>query len=281
MPNFGKTGAGRPDLVLIPGGMDQLADYERWLRNRGLSRKTVELRTAFALRWLNIWGTLTPSTEEIVRWLDQYSGWTRRTYHSHLHSIFGWLTDTGLLAHSPLAGVRRNRSPQPRPRPLSAVEVRRALDTDDERLRAFLMLGLYAGLRAHEIAKIHGHDVDESAIYVLGKGGQGASVPTHPELWGLAQQMPRTGHWFPSSHRSREHISASLVGHAVSNHFRRLGIEGSIHRTRATYGTNLLRNGVNLRVIQDLMRHSALSSTEHYLSVTDDDRRAAIVTLAA
>lgn len=149
-----------------------------------------------------------------------------------------------------------------------------------ERLRLWLLLGLLAGLRRHEVAKIKGADVDENAIYVLGKGGQAAVVPTHPLLWLAAQDMP-AGYWFPSSHRDRPHVSANLVGDVVRRHFRSLGIAGSIHRTRATYGTTLLRNGHNIRVIQGLMRHRSLSSTEHYLGVTEDERVAAINSLAA
>ena len=62
---------------------------------------------------------------------------------------------------------------------------------------------------------------------------------------------------------------------------REVGLPGSIHRFRATYGTNLLRNGENLRVVQELMRHASLATTQHYLGVSEDEKRDAIGRLAA
>lgn len=54
------------------------------------------------------------------------------------------------------------------------------------------------------------------------------------------------------------------------------GIEGSIHRMRHTFATRLLRAGVNIRVVQTLMRHRSLASTMIYTAVDEDERRDAI-----
>jgi len=59
------------------------------------------------------------------------------------------------------------------------------------------------------------------------------------------------------------------------------GIEGSIHRCRHTYATQLLRAGVNIRVVQELMRHASLTPTQIYTAVDEDERRDAITRLAA
>jgi len=107
-------------------------------------------------------------------------------------------------------------------------------------------------------------------------------IPTHPALWDLAQSYPRRGLWFPSPVRAGEHYGTGYVTQRVAERFRDVGIErGSIHRLRATYGTSLLRSGANLRVVQTLMRHSSLATTEHYLGVDEDERVTAIGLLAA
>jgi integrase/recombinase XerD len=62
----------------------------------------------------------------------------------------------------------------------------------------------------------------------------------------------------------------------VSRHFHRLGIDGSSHRNRHLYGTELLRNGVNIRVVQELMRHADMATTVRYLGVDEEDKYKAI-----
>lgn len=262
--------------------MDGFSDYEQWLSTQHLSANTINQRLRFAERRHAAWGTFDLEPAELASWLDGFTGWTRRTYYSHLHSLYLWLVERGDVSESPMPALRRGRTPRPRPNPLTSEETTRVLTAaDDARLLAWLTLGIYAGLRAHEIAKIHGRDVTQSALYVVGKGGQGASVPTHPLIWNLAQSYPRAGYWFPSPQRDREHVSASLVGQRVRDHFRAYGLSGSIHRTRATYGTELLRSGANIRIVQELLRHSSLTSTEHYLGITEEEKRAAILRLAA
>ena len=58
-------------------------------------------------------------------------------------------------------------------------------------------------------------------------------------------------------------------------------IEGSHHRCRHTYGTSLLAAGANLRVVQELMRHESVTSTQIYTRVTADERREAVARLVA
>jgi len=180
--------------------------------------------------------------------------------------------------------MARMRHPKPGksvPRPLTPAQVATVLSAaTNPNLHAWLTLGLYAGLRAHEIAKIRGEDVDEDQLWVLGKGGEGAFVPTHPAVWVLAQTMPRAGWWFPTR-SSLEHVRATGVSTMTTRLFAANGIEGSIHRCRHTFATELLRAGVNIRVVQELMRHKSLASTMLYTEVTRLEKLDGIMRLAA
>jgi integrase/recombinase XerD len=249
--------------------------------DRRLSARTIEQRASFAEARMRQWGTWDVSPDQLRGYLSAYAGHTLRTYFDHFRALYAWLVSSGRMDASPLDELKRPPTPKPKPRPLSRDDARRALMMADGDLRSYLMLGRFAGLRAHEIAKFSGEDIDAEALYVFGKGGQAAIIPTHPALWELAQNYPRVGHWFPSERSATGHVTAHAVTMRVSRHFDRLGIDGSSHRNRHLYGTELLRAGANLRVVQELMRHADLATTVRYLGVDQEEKVAAIRRLIA
>lgn len=257
--------------------------FTAWLRSWGASDTTISTRTIVIRAGSRQWGPdELVTTETLAEWLGQprFSAWTRVTYHSHLRSYFGWLTATGRIPANPTRELRSPQPPKDKPRPLSATEARRVLEGSTGRQHTWLVLGMFAGLRAHEIAKLRGEDVDEQALYVLGKGRQGAILPTHDLVWEEALGYPRQGWWFPS-HGATGHVTAQSISTMTTRLFGSLGVEGSIHRCRHSYATQLLRGGANIRVVQTLMRHSALASTARYTAVDEEERVAAIRGLAA
>ena len=267
---------------------DLLDRYERWMRAAGWSYRTQQQRRRMASHVLDLWPDPRQITaDDLIDWLsdlgtshdtgEQLSKWTRATYHSHVRAFFKWLTSTGVIEVNPTTAEHftRPKPPSGRPKPLTRSEEARALMAARGNVHAWLLLALRQGLRAHEIAKVRGEDVTEELIHVTGKGGKSAYLPTHPDVWRLAQDYPRRGYWFPSPAHDG-HISSNSVSIMVGRLFRSLGIEGSIHRARHSYGTSLLRNGANMRVVQQLMRHSSPASTALYTAVDEDEMRAAI-----
>jgi len=255
--------------------------YEGWLTGRGFAANTIKARAGFYRARVEDWGTWDLDDEFLATWLRDYRGWTRRVYHAHLVSIYEWLVEGGQVAHSPMLHIRRPPPPRANPRPLTEDLLTAALQQATPRTRNYLLLGYLAGLRASEIASFHGASLDRWQIAVHGKGGVVDHVPTHPLLWGLAQQMPANGYWFPPTSNSAEaHVRAGAVTDSVGRLFRAVGIDkGSSHRARHTYATNLLRSGSNLRVVQRLMRHRSIATTELYTEVVTNELEAAILRL--
>lgn len=257
-----------------------LPEYARWMLSWNASTETIRARMTFArhveARWPD---PRTVTAEDLGELLaSRSSGWTRTTYYTHLRSLFGWLLTRGRIDQDPTLDVRRPRTPRGRPRPLAPGEVELALGEASDHVRSMLLLGLLAGFRSHETARIHSDHITADRIHVQGKGGRVDVIPTHPALWELAQRRPQ-GFWFPGP--NGEHIGPQTVTWHATRLFRGLGIEGSYHRCRHYYGTTLLRAGVNIRVVQTLMRHESLATTAKYLGVDDDEQRAAIMGLAA
>jgi site-specific recombinase XerD len=264
--------------------MTHFAGFEPWLRANNCGNNTIEDR----LNHLANFAATHPgfpdvTATQITNWLGRpnYAQWSRATYFGHLRSYFTFAVDVGFVQVDPMARMRHPKPGKSVPRPLTPAQVAVVLAAaTNTNLHAWLILGLYAGLRAHEIAKIRGEDVEQDQLYVFGKGGQGKFLPTHPLIWDLAKTMPRAGWWFPTC-SSTGHVRSTGVSTMTSRLFAANGIEGSIHRCRHTYATQLLRAGVNIRVVQTLMRHASLTSTQIYTAVDEDERRAAINRLVA
>jgi len=261
-----------------------LEGFEEWMRSWSAADRTISERLVAVRAGLREWGdprSTTPDT--LTGWLANpaLSPWTRVTYYYHVRSYFGWLHQTAQIESNPATELRVPKTPKDRPRPLTATEATRVLGAASGNLRAYLLLGMLAGMRVHEIAKMRGEDINERTIFVLGKGQQQAFVPTHPALWDLAQSYPTRGWWFPSARSATGHVLGQSISTMMTRHFAALGVDGSIHRCRHSYATNLLRNGANIRVVQTLMRHESLATTAKYTAVDEDERIRAIAGLSA
>lgn len=273
--------------MTCPASEHVTAEYERWLRSWGASEKTVKARVNLARSRLAAWGLDGLTAANITDFLarpkangEPLSSWSKATYHANLRDFCAWLVAADYLVDSPMddPNVRKPKRPKSRPRPLSEAEVGQVLARAVGRTRDWVVIALYSGLRAHEIAKLRGEDVSPDGIYVEGKGGTVETLPCHPDIWEIAQRHPRNGWWFPNRDGS-DHVSSDVVTMAVSRLFDELNIEGSIHRLRHVYGTRLLRAGAHIRRVQRLMRHANLETTALYTAVDEDELRDAIYML--
>lgn len=260
---------------------EALATFCDWLTAQACSAVTIRDRMTMirAFARFTACGPMTATTAEVLAYLARpdLAAWSRATYYAHLSSWFSYLVARGWREDNPLDAMTPPRAPRSLPRPLTAHEEEQLLGAASTRMRTWLTLGLYAGLRAHEIAKMQGVDITEERIFVKGKGGREDYIPTHPRIWAEALQRPR-GFWFPSRCASG-HIWPATVSHTSSLFFTSVGVEGAVHRCRHTYATKLLRAGVNIRVVQTLMRHSSLATTQLYTLVDEDERRNAVMLL--
>lgn len=264
-----------------------LDGYAEWLQseNRG-SLKTVEIRRWFLRDRIDEWGIDGFTVPNIRTFLaspnldgSPKSPWTKATYHGHLKSFTRWAHYAEVIGEYPFSNpevLRRPRVHKDVPRPISNDERDRLLRVANQRERAWMLLAMLAGLRAHEIAKIKGQDVQRDYVWLEGKGGKRAGIPTNPALWDLAADFPRTGYWFPSPRSKTGHIGPGALSTRVGKLFVSQGVDGSIHRCRHYFGTTLVTEGVDLRTVQTLMRHASLATTETYTLVADSSLRTAI-----
>ena len=127
-------------------------------------------------------------------------------------------------------------------------------------------------------------DVDllGNTVRVVGKGGHERVVPLNVEVArSLAQYREARGRVTPQATFFRSRGGGGLSRNAIYDrvrlHARRARIQQRVspHRLRHTFATHLVRNGVQLVTIRDLLGHRCISSTQIYLHVTAQDLRMA------
>jgi site-specific recombinase XerD len=193
---------------------------------------------------------------------------------------------------NPLAQFPRIKAPRRKlPRVLSPREIRRLLVAPPAdsvlgiRDRAVVHLLYGTGIRATECASLREEDVDlrERTARVRGKGGHERTLPLNETVVAaLATYRSLRGTVAPTAPffltRQRRRLSRFLVYERVRTAARRARIQGDVspHRLRHTFATHLVRAGVGLVTLRDLLGHRLITSTQLYLHVTARDLREAI-----
>jgi site-specific recombinase XerD len=173
---------------------------------------------------------------------------------------------------------------------LSAEEVQGLLGSPPKdivlglRDRAILALLYGTGIRASECATLTEENVDllANTIRVVGKGGHERTVPLNPKVaeslraYRQAREDVQPREAFFRNRRGKA-MSRGAIYERVRTHARRARIAKRVspHTLRHTFATHLVRAGVGLVTIRDLLGHRLISSTQIYLHVTAEDLRSA------
>jgi integrase/recombinase XerD len=150
--------------------------------------------------------------------------------------------------------------------------------------RALLALLYGTGIRASECASLRDGDVDwqNRTVTVTGKGGHERSVPLNDRVvTAMARYRRHRGPALPRAPFFRSRRGNGLSRGALYERVRTWGHRARItkrvspHRLRHTFATHLVRAGVNLVTLRDLLGHRQITSTQLYLHVTAEDLRSA------
>lgn len=210
---------------------------------------------------------------------------------STLRGLYGFLLEEGTCAVDPTAGLAARRSSTRLPTVLTEDQVGALLAspaTDepvDVRDRAILELLYGTGVRVSELCGLDLGDVDfdEELVRVTGKGakqrlvplGRGAAAAVRHWLSDgargalLASVGPRAdGRAVFCNHRGRR-LTRQGVDLVVRRHARRAGLPAttSAHTLRHTCATHMLAHGADVRVIQELLGHASVGTTQRYTKV--------------
>jgi integrase/recombinase XerD len=205
---------------------------------------------------------------------------------SALRQFYGFLIDEGIRKDDPSPSLPRPRSRRPLPRLLSHDEVgalfaraeEEAAGDRPDAVRALTLLELLygSGLRASELVSLPLAAVprDVPFLAVTGKGGQQRMVPVSGRARAaLSRWLPlRPGgsrHLFPSRGKDG-HLSRVRLFQLLRDLAGRAGIAPekiSPHVLRHAFATHLLEGGADLRVLQTLLGHADIATTQIYTHV--------------
>lgn len=210
-----------------------------------------------------------------------------------LRSFYRAMVAMGHLEHgsNPMADFPRVKAvPKKLPVTLSGEEVERLLSrpqTDTVlgvRDRALLALLYGTGIRVSECATLLHGDVDLEAmtVTVTGKGGHQRTLPLNEQVAAALEVYARVrGPAEPRAGFFRSRLGRAMTRGGIYERVRAWGARARIrkvvspHRLRHTFATHLVRAGVGIVTIRDLLGHRLITSTQIYLHVTGQDLREA------
>jgi len=214
------------------------------------------------------------------------AGSTRARSLSAISRLLAWLRAERVLVHDPLADLERPKQSRKIPQVLSVDEVIALVRAPDEsdvglRDRAILELLYAAGLRVSEATTLRLSDLRlaSRSLTVLGKGRrQRLALVGEPAVLALerylAEVRPR---WVRDADVAEVFVTARGAGmtrQAVWYRLRAYGLTVGIahkltpHVLRHSFATHLLEGGADLRIVQEMLGHADIGTTEIYTHVS-------------
>lgn len=276
-PTRTRSAPGRPP-ALRPEAATLLARFREEMRLRGYAPRTRKAYLGHVRRLL----ADTTDGGDIVSELRHHvlgrleSGGVSRAYHSQIVSALR-LFCTAVL------GRRVEELPLPRPRRekrlptvLSRGELRRLLGAiRNPKHLAILALAYSAGLRVSEVVRLRPQDLDRERGLLNVRGGKGRkdrvtllSGTALAFLEAYLLEVP-VGPWLFPGARPGRHLTARSVQKVTARARERAGINKPVtpHALRHSFATHLLEDGTDVRLIQELLGHSSVRTTEIYTHV--------------
>lgn len=215
-----------------------------------------------------------------------YSSASLRRKLACLRSFFRFLDQEKMITDNPTTGLVTPRLGQHLPRSVSPEDVKRLLwaarkyEKNPERTYAIFQVLYSTGARVSELCSMNIENIDfsEGTIRVLGKGNKERMVLlTVPAMNAIVEYIkfrPAEGPLFLS--RRNKRLSPLTVQRTVRAVAKRAGITSKVtpHALRHSFATHMLERGADVRVLQELLGHANLATTQIYTHVSLAHERA-------
>lgn len=261
-------------------------DFEIYLTSeKGLSLNTLEAYSHDVSLFFQGEGIEKLTQENVIEFLGRKKGEGYKTTSLHrmlisLKVLGDFLKREGKISVNPVRFVATPKLWQILPEVLTQDEIIKLIEAPDPidflgaRDRAILELLYASGLRVSELCSLRLHDLDDTFVKVHGKGGKERLVPVGKKAIDAIDLY--LTHFRGEIEEKRIFISRGgkpinryTVWKQVKFWAKKAGITKRIspHTLRHSFATHLLEQGADLRVIQEMMGHAHISSTDRYTHV--------------
>jgi site-specific recombinase XerD len=260
-----------------------------WMRLRGLSADTVYHRRRGLVRLADALPVplLAADAAMLADWRKGLSVGDEAvgSYVSDARQFYAWAVGEHLLEENPAARLVTPKVGRRLPRPIGESALYAALVGAPERIRPWLVLAGWAGLRAKEIALLRRECVmDTLAAPVLliaadaTKGRNERIVPMCAfVLAALCEYgLPGSGWMFRRRDGRPGPNQPWMVSHLANEYLHSAGIAETLHQLRHRFGTETYRATKDLRVVQELMGHASPKTAAGYAAFANGSAIAAV-----
>lgn len=268
-----------------PAGWEAVDEWGQWLKAQGLRTETIRVKRQHLMRFARCNSGLKPhqlTVELVLSWAAQQD-WKPETRH-HVYGTFSqfmtWERKRKRRQDDRPVVFPTVRRPRTLARPVPDEVIDELLHHTDARIALAARLAAHAGLRRSEIALVHTNDlIDDGlkrSLLVHGKGGVERLVPLSERLEAAIrsyqqQQGITTGWLFPGAISG--HISSTWLGKLLNGQLPR---PWTLHGLRHRFATAVYAATHDIIVVQQLLGHASVATTQRYLAFTDEQLRAAI-----
>lgn len=213
-----------------------------------------------------------------------------------IHSFYRFLLYHNYIEQDPSELIETPKKEMHLPDVLSVEEIDRMIaqidmsKSESHRNRAIIEMLYGSGLRVSELVNLQLSNIflQEGYMRITGKGNKQRLVPISPvatEWFGYWMQDRSTLDVKPEAidiaflNRRGGQLTRAMIFTIIKSLSQEAGIQKTIspHTLRHSFATHLLQNGADLRIIQQLLGHESISTTEIYTHVDIQDLREAII----
>lgn len=248
--------------------MNDLNKYEEFLKKDILESDTEDL-------------------EKYLKYIKNLESTTVAHKITSIKSYFNYNIKRGIVSVNPADKVSRPKLTKHLPEYLTEEEVGKLLDVEvkspyDYRNKTILELLYSSGIRISELVNIKtpNYDSEECLIRIMGKGSKERIVPLGDYAVNIMNDYmnnyrplinkKHTDYVFINNRGDK--ISRQFIFKVIKKEALKKGIKKDIspHTLRHTFATHLLKNGADLRIIQELLGHENISTTQIYTHATNN-----------
>ena len=198
-----------------------------------------------------------------------------------LRGFFKWTTAVGILDKNPAATLEQPKVPQRLPKVITVKEVEEMLHNNLNPLQHVMMELLYScGLRVSELVNLKVSDIDLASKYVrcFGKGSKERIIPIGETAKNIVKEyLPHRDLLIKKYNLSTKRLLILDNGRLITRQdvYTFIHAQGKLinknispHTLRHSFATHLLENGADLRIVQELLGHSDVSTTQLYTHIS-------------